>query len=135
MTLMKTLEKALFKLIVGMLGFITIAFIVMTICCGPFGSGADSTASEPIQIPIEVQTQIESSIDPHIIVHQDSQDQIVECNRLSVFGNNNAIQIANDDVEKILITGHGNTVSYSCDVNPQIVDHGDYNDVWQRWLT
>ena len=78
---------------------------------------------------------VESSIEDFINVYKSGQDITVECKRLSVSGNNNDIQIANSDVEKITILGYGNSVGYSCDANPKIVDHGDYNDVWQRWLT
>ena len=82
-----------------------------------------------------VSDPIESSVKEQIIVYKDRQNDIVECKQLDVFGNNNAIQIANNGVEKILITGHGNTISYSCNADPKIIDHGNYNDVWQRWLT
>ena len=74
-------------------------------------------------------------VEDNINILKDGQSETVECKTLSVFGDNNVINIGNKDIEKILITGHGNSISYSCDADPKIIDHGNYNDVWQRWLT
>ena len=75
------------------------------------------------------------NVKDHISIIKDGQSENVECKILSVFGNNNIINIENEDIEKILITGHGNSISYSCNADPKIIDLGNYNDVWQRWLT
>ena len=94
----------------------------------------DSSTPIATTTPTPEPTQ-DSDIDPHIIIYKDGQDDIVECRKLSVHSNNNAIGIMNSDVEKIVITGNGNSISYSRNANPQIIDHGNYNDVWQSWLT
>ncbi|PXF59053.1 MAG: hypothetical protein C4B59_12260 [Candidatus Methanogaster sp.] len=139
MGIIKTIAKGICATVAILASFMLVMFVILTICWGPFGGGADSAAStvDAIQTatPTVTPDQVGSSIEEHIIVYKDGQDDIVECKRLSVFGNNNVIQIANEDVEKILITGHGNVISYSSSANPQIIDHGNYNDVWQRWLT
>jgi hypothetical protein len=107
--------------------------------------GGDDTAPVNVDSPHPTSTStptptatpepVESSVADNINVIKSRQDIIVECKRLSVFGNNNAIQIANNDVERIMITGSENSISYSSGADPRIDDLGDYNDVWQRWLT
>lgn len=126
-----TFVKGFFYSVVALLGLICIGAFVFGMGSGVSG---DATSTSDVTPTVEV-TPEESDVEEGIIVYKDGQNEIVECKRLSVFGNNNAIQIANKDVEKILITGHGNVISYSCDADPKIIDHGNYNDVWQRWLT
>lgn len=77
----------------------------------------------------------DSDIRSFVNIYKDGQNDIVECKHLSVSGNNNDIQITNKDVERITVLGHGNSISYSYDADPKIKDYGNYNDVWQRWLT
>ena len=120
------------------IGYMFIAYIAIAILCGTFGGGVDNTVNtvDVVQTtPTATPKPVESSVDDFINVYKSGQDDIIECKHLSVSGNNNAIQIANSDVEKITILGYGNSVSYSCNGDPQIIDHGEYNDVWQRWLT
>lgn len=102
---------------------------------GDMNNSSAAPKATPTIVPTVTPTQIESSIEEHIIVYKDGQDDIVECKRLSIFGRGNVIQIANSDVEKIVITGDKNSISYSCDANPQIIDSGNHNCIWQRWLT
>lgn len=115
-----------------------IAYIAIAILCGIFDSNVDNTVNTvdvTQTTPTATPEPVESSVDDFINVYKSGQDNIVECKHLSVSGNNNDIQIANSDVEKITILGYGNSVSYSCDADPKIIDHGNYNDIWQRWLT
>lgn len=51
----------------------------------------------------------------------------IKCSSLLVSGNDNTIRIDNDNVEKIIITGHYNGVSYPKNSNPIVRDLGNYN--------
>jgi hypothetical protein len=104
----------------------------------------DSTPS-PAPVPTPASTPastptpetVESSIEELVVVRsgRDHQDITVECKHLRVDSSYNAIQVANSDVESIRILGSGNSISYSSGADPRIDDFGNYNDVWQRWLT
>ncbi len=139
MGIMKTIAKGICATVAILASMMLVMFVILTICWGPFGSGGynDAPIVDAAQTPTPTATlePIESSIEEHIIVYKDGQDDIVECKRLSIFGRGNVIQIANSDVEKIVITGDKNSISYSCDANPQIIDGGNHNCIWQRWLT
>ena len=133
MSIIKTIAKGIFATIAVFASLMLVMLVILTICWGPFGSGADGAAHATT--PTAIPTQVESPVDPHIIVHQDGQNKIVECGKLSVFGDNNVISVMNKDVEKIMITGHGNVITYSRNADPKINDLGNYNDVYQCMLT
>ena len=111
-------------------------FVIMTICWGPFGSGNTENGQQTVTptTPI-VEPQQDPEITAHIIIHKSGQSKIVEAKKVSVFGDSNNIGIANKDVERIMVTGNGNVITYSKYADPIIQDLGNYNSIEKAWLT
>lgn len=139
MTLKTVPEKMAAAMCLTIVVLATISFIGLQLDDGSIDSpSAPGQTSVPTPATIEVDATPTATTAPtatsHITIIKDGQDRSVTCKSLQVLGNNNLIRVENSDIERIQVLGSGNVVAYPRDADPTIQDHGNYNDVYQRWL-
>ena len=138
MSTIKTIAKGICATVAILASFMLVMFVIMTICWGPFGSGADNTT--PIQTSTVVTTPESSPPDDpdvkdRICTKFDGQEIQIKCKVLIVPTDGGTIYIENDDIEVISVIGNGNAIAYPSSANPEIRDVGSYNYIWGSiWL-
>lgn len=95
-----------------------ITFLSAIVGAFVFGMGSGISETSDTSIP---------NSDQRITLNCNGINKTIECEYLTITGNNNVIIILNDDIKKITITGNNNGIAYSSTANPIIINKGDGN--------
>ena len=133
MSILKTIAKGICGAVAIIAGFMLVMFVILTICWGPFGGGADSTKPQVTTTPTVTPTPEpvqDPNVEDRITTRFSGQEIHVKCKVLVVPTDGGTIYIENDDIEVISVIGNGNMIAYPSSANPEIRDVGSYNEIW-----